>query len=588
MEVLSALPASDATAAPPMSDAADATEHFGAAFVEQSNTIRAEIQKDATDAITEARQRHHLHGHIMVCVRIRPTLDHERALLGQRIPGMSGASFAQFDYESCLCDRRRQEICVLTEKRKIGKPTGGLNQQRFRADDVFGDGDDNDAVFEGALAPLIDDVANGGSAALIAYGSTGTGKTFTCTAMQLNAVRALLASAAGTSSSVTISFYELCGERCSDLLAPAPAQPADGTGDDGTGDDGTGDDGGDGAPRVALAMRETPSGELAVCGLRRVAVRDVAEAEAVLHAANAARACAPTASNERSSRSHAMCSLQLCRGRGGLDGATAEGSDGVSGGADGVGGGSGQLLIVDLAGSERREDVGKHDKARMEETRATNVSLSVLKDCVRLRREGKGGGLVPYRRSKLTRLLRPYFEGAPTHGADGSGGGAKCTACVIAHLSPLRSGGKHTASTLEFVGALCGVTRAAQERVAFNKVERWTPDEVKAWVSALDGGKFAHLARCFGGFTGKMLSIEWLGHVVKRVAAEGGAEADAHRIYEAFHELHQAAKREQAAAAVRPKGKARTAHGTAGGGAAAMAQAELEMKSRGGEDAVQP
>ena len=41
------------------------------------------------------------------------------------------------------------------------------------------------------------------------------------------------------------------------------------------------------------------------------------------------------------------------------------------------------------------------------------------------------------------------------------------------------------------------------------------------------GGRYEHLAPCFGGFTGKMLAIEWLGHVVKRVAAEGGDEADA-------------------------------------------------------------
>ena len=41
-------------------------------------------------------------------------------------------------------------------------------------------------------------------------------------------------------------------------------------------------------------------------------------------------------------------------------------------------------------------------------------------------------------------------------------------------------------------------------------------------MATLHGGKHAHLAGCFAGFTGKMLSVEWLGHVVKRVAAEGG------------------------------------------------------------------
>ena len=128
---------------------------------------------------------------------------------------------------------------------------------------------------------------------------------------------------------------------------------------------------------------------------------------------------------------------------------------------------------------------------------------------------------------------------------------------VMAHLSPLRSAGKHTASTLEFVGALCGVTRQAAERAAFNRVEQWTPTEVVAWVGALDGGRYAALAGCFTGMTGKLLSVEWLGHVVKSVRAEGGEEADAHRIYEAFHEEHAKAKREarqQRAPAARPAG----------------------------------
>ena len=140
-----------------------------------------------------------------------------------------------------------------------------------------------------------------------------------------------------------------------------------------------------------------------------------------------------------------------------------------------------------------------HDRARLAETKATNTSLSALKDCVRLQREAQaqprvGGEAaaahVPYRRSKLTRLLRPFL-----HASTGDG----TAACVIAHLAPLRSAGKHSASTLEFVGSLCGVTRAAIERDAFNAVERWNPAEVVAWVGALEGGKYAHLACCFAG-----------------------------------------------------------------------------------------
>ena len=215
-----------------------------------------------------------------------------------------------------------------------------------------------------------------------------------------------------------------------------------------------------------------------------------------------------------------------------------------------------QLVLVDLAGSGARTSVSIRGSM---ETKATNMSLSALKDCVRLKRHSSaaGGGqhVVPYRQSKLTRLLKPFLEGVDAfRGATGSGDHPM--ACVVAHLSPLRSAGKHTASTLEFVGSLCGVTRQAVEKANFNRVEAWTPSEVARWIRSLDDGKYERLAPCFGGYTGKMLSIEWLGHVVKRVCAEGGDEADAHRIYEAFHELHRAAKLE-AEAALQPAGNRR-------------------------------
>ena len=95
---------------------------------------------------------------------------------------------------------------------------------------------------------------------------------------------------------------------------------------------------------------------------------------------------------------------------------------------------------------------------------------------------------------------------------------------MLAHVSPLRSAGKHTASTLEFVRCLSGASRQELERCRFNRVERWTPAEVMAWVRSLDDGAHGALAGCFAGFSGKLLAVEWLGHVIKRVRAEGGEE----------------------------------------------------------------
>ena len=83
---------------------------------------------------------------------------------------------------------------------------------------------------------------------------------------------------------------------------------------------------------------------------------------------------------------------------------------------------------------------------------------------------------------------------------------------------------------------------AELERRRFNEVERWSAERVVRWVEELDGGRYAALAPCFGGCTGKALSLEWLGHITKRVVAQGGSAEDASEIYEAFHRLHRRAK----------------------------------------------
>lgn len=545
-------------------------ESMGQSYVSQSDEIRKALSGALSDDEAQKLETPYL----KTCIRVRPPLYDELARYGNRIPGMGQASFAQFEYESCMVDKSsRREVVVLSEERKIGKPTGKLTKQRFSADEAFG-GSNDDEVFEGAVGPLVKHALAGGRAAFIAFGQTGAGKTHTCLAMQRRAAAALLA--AHGVAAVVITFLELYGERPADLLL----EPDASHGSHGSrsevehvfhSEDGSSGGGGDagkrssldvsdapspfsstrsggGEGRVAIALRENSMGELIVSGLSEVVVSSAEAAEAVLNKANRLRAAAPTAANERSSRSHAICTLRPVFVAGG----DADDSSGVGNVGDGQSASlPPQLVLVDLAGSERREDVGVHSRERMEETKATNMSLSALKDCVRLKRHSSaaGGGqhVVPYRQSKLTRLLKPFLEGVDAfRGATGSGDHPM--ACVVAHLSPLRSAGKHTASTLEFVGSLCGVTRQAVEKANFNRVEAWTPSEVARWIRSLDDGKYERLAPCFGGYTGKMLSIEWLGHVVKRVCAEGGDEADAHRIYEAFHELHRAAKLEAEAA----------------------------------------
>merc|ERR1719486_652373 len=69
---------------------------------------------------------------------------------------------------------------------------------------------------------------------------------------------------------------------------------------------------------------------------------------------------------------------------------------------------TGALHLVDLAGSERLDKSGSTGE-RLKETRNINRSLSSLADVFAAKAEGRGH--VPFRNSKLTRLLEPCLSG---------------------------------------------------------------------------------------------------------------------------------------------------------------------------------
>ncbi len=107
------------------------------------------------------------------------------------------------------------------------------------------------------------------------------------------------------------------------------------------------------------------------------------EVESILRRASANRSVAATKANERSSRSHSVFILKLT----GQNSTTGEKSEGT-------------LNLVDLAGSERLS----HSKAtgeRLKETQNINKSLSCLGDVISALGQGKEGGHVPYRNSKV-------------------------------------------------------------------------------------------------------------------------------------------------------------------------------------------
>ena len=146
----------------------------------------------------------------------------------------------------------------------------------------------------------------------------------------------------------------------------------------------------------------------------------------------------------------------------------------------GLGSRPGLLYVIDLAGSERAADSKDHSKQRMDETKAINTSLMNLKECIRARTNASNQSdvFVPYRRSKLTLLMKDVFD---------AGCSRMCSTVVIATVSPLDRDIAHSANTLQY---------AAPLRVAVNTKRKpqehdpkdpalWNHEQTLQWLSTV-------------------------------------------------------------------------------------------------------
>ena len=161
-----------------------------------------------------------------------------------------------------------------------------------------------------------------------------------------------------------------------------------------------------------------------------------------------------TQHNEASSRSHAVMQLTVEVKSGG------GGEEGGGGGSDSSGAGKNghvtyrqaKLSLVDLAGSEKMDSGLRISKGHFKELRSINQSLSTLGNVVSALSE-KGRTHVPYRDSKLTRLLQ-----------DSLGGNTRTT--IIACVNPTAGQVHETINTLQFADRAKKVGCAAVRRLA--------------------------------------------------------------------------------------------------------------------------
>lgn len=223
---------------------------------------------------------------------------------------------------------------------------------------------------------------NGFNAACFAYGQTGAGKTHTMignhyshmsepglTLLALNDIFSRLKEDR-THFSVKISLYEIYNERVIDLLSDRLQN---------------------------ILIVDDPSRGTVLSGISEYEVEDNLKAAALIHEGNSKRIVAQTEKNHVSTRSHAILQISIEKRL-----KTRNIIEEVS---------SSKLYLIDLAGSERIT-ASENKGLRTIEGGNINRSLLALANCINILSDSKKKGkFVPYRDSKLTRILKEALGG---------------------------------------------------------------------------------------------------------------------------------------------------------------------------------
>jgi hypothetical protein len=302
--------------------------------------------------IEETKMRRKLHnqllelkGNIRVFARIRPMLGHENA---------SGTN-------ACILQASDYELAI-----ENGKSSG---QKLFTFDRVFGSKSDNNEIFH-ELHELLVSSLDGYNVAIIAYGVTGSGKTYTMEGIyerlgiDLFLEKKTRERDGGWHYTFSLSVYEVYNESIFDLIN---------------------------LKNLNTSLVINPrTGFFHIPGVTRLDMNSSAELEEIVKEAAKNRSISSTNCNEQSSRSHLVTTISA--------GITTPNGKLLES----------KLTLVDLAGSERLEKTGATGNVAREGV-FINKSLSALGDVINARITKQSH--VPYRNSILTSALQECIAG---------------------------------------------------------------------------------------------------------------------------------------------------------------------------------
>lgn len=343
-------------------------------------------------------------------------------------------------------------------------------ERTYAFDHVYDPHATSENIFDNLVTPLIDTAfLQGYNATVFAYGQTGAGKTHTMTAVVDQSIRRIFhavareeedhAARAAVSGghddgalppTVSISMLELYNEHVVDLLTNGPITGA--------------------TTSQSLQIREDPERGVVVSNLQECPVETEADVRRIIELGQQTRTTAATLLNQTSSRSHMIITLYL-RHNGAIS----------------------KMHFVDLAGSERiKKSLGplrpvananqagggqsSHGApiagstfAAAAASGAPSASTERLKECIAIN-SGllalgnvitalcKKQGHVPFRSSKLTRLLQDSLAG-------------NCRTAMIACVSAATSNFEETLSTLKYAYRAKSLTTRPVQNVTMSADE---------------------------------------------------------------------------------------------------------------------
>ncbi|KAI9167861.1 Chromosome-associated kinesin KIF4B [Paramyrothecium foliicola] len=255
--------------------------------------------------------------------------------------------------------------------------------------------------------------------------------------------------------SLKATYVEIYNEQLRDLLVP-DATPA--------------------SERSNVAIREDVKGNIILTGLRQVDIQSVEDLMNALNFGSTIRQTDATAINAKSSRSHAVFSLNLVQRKSkypqphGAEKRFSVPLEAMTGQDVSVTTDS-KLHFVDLAGSERLKNTGAQGE-RAKEGISINAGLASLGKVISQLSSRSSGSHVSYRDSKLTRLLQ-----------DSLGGNA--ITYMIACVTPAEFHLSETLNTVQYAQR----ARAIQSKPRIQQIEEGDKqalvDRLKAEVSFL-------------------------------------------------------------------------------------------------------